>query len=288
MIRTPPAPVTAAVLRWAREDAGLSLRELGELGKVDEDRAREWEGGDSLPTLGQLRQVADGLRRPVAFFLTPVPPEQHTEQPPDFRARQGDVSRSLRRELRRVSERREAYKALAPEGHAHAWRVWREAPPATPEAARERLGVSVDEIAGARDAAAALRLWLDAVEAQGVLVFQMSRVGVDECRGFAQDDEAVPAIVLNGADAPQARSFTLVHELAHLLQRSGALCLLDEDREVEQRCNRFAAAVLLPRRAAAGRRSGARLPGESGRRGAAPTGPRAREPGHRHGRDPSG
>ena len=45
---------------------------------------------------------------------------------------------------------------------------------------------------------------------------------------------------------PQVRSFTLLHELAHLLDHSGALLLLDDDREVEQRCNRFAAAVLMP------------------------------------------
>lgn len=60
------------------------------------------------------------------------------------------------------------------------------------------------------------------------------------------DDADLPVIMLNGADAPQARCFTLVHELAHLLDRTGALCVLDEDAEVEQRCNRFAAAVLMP------------------------------------------
>lgn len=80
-------------------------------------------------------------------------------------------------------------------------------------------------------------------------MFQMSRVPVEECRGFALDDEQLPVIMLNGADAAQARSFTLLHELAHLLDRTGAVCLLDDDREVEQRCNRFAAAVLMPQRA---------------------------------------
>ncbi len=74
----------------------------------------------------------------------------------------------------------------------------------------------------------------------------MSRISVEECRGFAIYDEDAPCIVLNGADAAQARSFTLLHELAHLLEHSGALCLLDDDREVEQRCNRFAAEVLMP------------------------------------------
>lgn len=246
MSRTPPAPVTPDVMRWAREDAGLSEAELGALAKVDADRVRRWESGEDRPTLGQLRLVADGLRRPVAFFLAPTHPARHTEQPPDFRTRQRGLSRALRRELRTIIERRRSFQELAGDAGDPAWRSWRDAPPATPDDARARLGVSPTDVAKTADPGAALRLWIDAVEAQGVLVFQMSHINVDECRGFAQYDDAMPVIVLNGADAPQARSFTLLHELAHLLDHSGALCLLDDDRAVEQRCNRFAAAVLMP------------------------------------------
>lgn len=246
MTRTPPAPVTPSVMRWAREDAGLTEAEVGALARVDEDRVQQWESGGDRPTLGQLRLVADGLRRPVAFFLTPAPPGRHTEQPPDFRSRRHGLSRGLRRELRAVIERRRSYDELVGDDERAAWHSWRDHPPTTPDQARGRLGVSPAAVAKTADPSAALRLWIEAVEAQGVLVFQMSRIDVDECRGFAQYDDAVPVIVLNGADAPQARSFTLLHELAHLLDHSGALCLLDEDREVERRCNRFAAAALMP------------------------------------------
>lgn len=246
MTRTPPAPVTPTVLRWAREDAGLTEAELGALARVDDDRVRRWESGDDRPTLGQLRQVADGLRRPVAFFFTPSPPARHMEQPPDFRNHRQGLSRGLRRELRAVVERRRSFSDLVRDDERAAWPAWRDQPPTTPEEARRRLGVSTVAVAKTADPGAALRLWIEAVEAQGVLVFQMSRIGVDECRGFAQYDDAVPVIVLNGADAPQARGFTLLHEFAHLLDHSGALCLLDEDRDVERRCNRFAAAALMP------------------------------------------
>lgn len=246
MTRTPPAPLTPSVLRWAREDAGLTEAELGALARVKGDRVRHWESGDDRPTLGQLRLFADGLRRPVAFFLAPAPPGRHTEQPPDFRTRRQGLSRGLRREVRTVVERRHSYRALVGDEERAAWLTWRDQPPATPDEARTRLGVSREAVAKTPNPGAALRLWLDAVEAQGVLVFQMSRIDVDECRGFAQYDDAVPLIVLNGGDAPQARSFTLLHELAHLLDHSGAVCLLDDEREVERRCNGFAAAVLMP------------------------------------------
>ena len=254
--RTPFVPATPQVLRWARQDAGLDLAEAGRLANVQGERVQEWEEGVSQPTLAQLRGLADGLRRPVAFFLAPGPPPEHTQDPPDFRAGHRGTSRALRREIRAAFERRDAFREVAG-ADGDRWRRWREDPPETAGQVRARLGVGVERIAGSADANAALRVWIDAAEAAGVLVFQMSRVPVDECRGFAVDDADLPVIMLNGADAPQARCFTLVHELAHLLDRTGALCVLDEDAEVEQRCNRFAAAVLMPptaiRDAAAGR-----------------------------------
>lgn len=248
MSRTPFVPATPQVLRWARQDAGLDLAEAGRLANVQGERVQEWEEGVSQPTLAQLRGLADGLRRPVAFFLAPGPPPEHTQEPPDFRAGHRGTSRALRREIRAAFERRDAFREVAG-ADGDRWRRWREDPPETAGQVRARLGVGVERIAGSADANAALRVWIDAVEAVGVLVFQMSRVPVEECRGFALDDADLPVIMLNGADASQARCFTLVHELAHLLDRTGALCVLDEGAEVEQRCNRFAAAVLMPRTA---------------------------------------
>lgn len=246
MTRTPAAPVTPSVLRWAREDAGFSTADLAARLGVPTDRVAAWESGDTKPTLTQLRAAADAFRRPVAFFFTPQAPEQTTTRPPDFRSGQPATGRALRRELRAAQERRDAFSELVGDAGGNAWADWRSDPPATADQARERLGVTVAQVARTRDAAEALGLWIAAFEAIGVLVFQMSGVPVEECRGFAQYDDKTPCIVLNGADAPQARSFTLLHELAHLLDHTGALCLLDEDREVEQRCNAFAAAVLMP------------------------------------------
>lgn len=248
MSRTPLVPATPQVLRWARLDAGLDLGEAGRLAHVPGERVQQWEEGTSQPTLAQLRGLADGLRRPVAFFLAPEPPTGHTQDPPDFRAGHRSTSRALRREIRAAGERRDTFLEVSAASSGR-WGQWRADPPETPEAVRARLGVSVEQIAGSADANAALRIWIDAIEAAGALVFQMSGVPVDECRGFALDDASLPVITLNGADAAQARTFTLLHELAHLLDRTGAVCLLDEDAEVEQRCNRFAAAALMPRTA---------------------------------------
>lgn len=144
-----------------------------------------------------------------------------------------------------AAERRDAYFEVVGDVRLP-WPEWRSEKHETADDVRRHLGVTIEEIARAADERAALRLWIRAIEAAGVLVFQMSRVPVEECRGFALDDERLPVITLNGADAPQARCFTLLHELGHLLDRTGALCLLDDSQRVEQRCNAFAAAVLMP------------------------------------------
>lgn len=242
MARTPYAPVTPAVLRWAREDAGLTTLDVARHASVKPEVAEAWELGAAEPTLSQLRHLADAMRRPVAFFLTPEPPREHAKLPPDFRAHGGPPSPGLRRELRNAQERREAYLELAGDDRDH----WLAGVPAGSAGIREWLGVSVEEIRESADPGAALKIWIKALEKRGVLVFQMSRVDPQECRGFSIAHTVCPVIVLNGADAPQARCFTVIHELAHLLDREGGMCLLQDDIDVERRCNRTAAAVLLP------------------------------------------
>lgn len=78
-------------------------------------------------------------------------------------------------------------------------------------------------------------------------------ISLEEMRGFSISEEPFPAIVLNGYDRPRGRIFTLIHELTHVLMRSGAVCnLLDQPNRksdaarIETFCNRIAGAVLLP------------------------------------------
>jgi len=240
--RTPDAPVTPAVLRWAREDAGLTTDDVARVTGVKPDVAREWEAGTAKPTLSQLRALADALRRPVAFFLTPAPPVEHALLPPDFRSREGAMSPRLRREVRSAQERRDSYLELV--GRTR-W-AWTDEVPTSGDGIRAWLAVSVDEIRHTADPGAALKVWIKALELHGVLVFQMSRVDPEECRGFSLAHPVCPVVVLNGADAAQARCFTALHELAHLLHRESGICLLQEDVAIERRCNRTAADVLLP------------------------------------------
>jgi len=241
MARTLRTPVTPAVLRWAREEAGLSVAQTAKRAGVKAEVAKAWESGDAQPTLAQLRSVADAMGRPVGFFLTPEPPAVHAALPPDFRSRTGGISPALRRKIRTAQERRDAFRDLVTTSVP-----WSPPVPGNATSVRYWLGVGLDAIRNAPDAGSALKIWIQAAEDRGALVFQMSGIDVQECRGFSLADAAYPVVMLNGADAAQARSFTLLHELAHVLDRDGGLCLLNDDVDVERRCNRFAAEILMP------------------------------------------
>lgn len=85
MARTPFAPITPEVLRWAREDAGVTVADLAARVGVDAGRVRAWEIGEEQPSLAKLRQAAELLGRPVAFFFVAEPPNQGVQRPTDFR-----------------------------------------------------------------------------------------------------------------------------------------------------------------------------------------------------------
>ncbi len=80
-----------------------------------------------------------------------------------------------------------------------------------------------------------------------------SKLGTDVFRGFAIADSNAPFIVINSNDAISARSFTLMHELAHIwLGKSGVSGIPSgdlpetENELVERYCNDVASEFLFP------------------------------------------
>lgn len=115
------------------------------------------------------------------------------------------------------------------------------------------LRLTMQDRARWADAYAVLRAWRQAAEAHGVLVMQISRISLDEMRGCSLAMFPMPIVLLNGADTPLGRVFTLLHELAHLARHESGLCDVVEERDrprdaqqVEVFCNHVAGAALVP------------------------------------------
>ncbi|MEW6510849.1 MAG: ImmA/IrrE family metallo-endopeptidase [Bacteroidota bacterium] len=119
---------------------------------------------------------------------------------------------------------------------------------------RELLGISWDEQLEWSTPHIALHMWRTSIEAQGVLVFQASKVELTEMRGTSIPQGPLPVILLNSKDAPHGKIFTLVHEFIHILFANAGFrtstiegTRQPEDQVLERASNRLAAAVLMPR-----------------------------------------
>jgi len=244
---TPRVPTNGAVLTWARERLGLTVPEAAKKLSLTAERLAGWETEQTRPTLGQLRNVAGVYHQTTAFFLRREPPTvDDATRPPDFRG-QPRPDLTLIREIDYAVARRNTFLSL--QDGINDFGISRSDftdPDAAAAQVRAAMDTPLSEQISWKDPAQALTRWTEKIENLGVLVFHMSRVDPDDCQGFSVYYDRLPVIVLNGADAPAVRIFTLFHELGHLIRHSGAMCQLQSGAGIEQLCNEFAAAFLIP------------------------------------------
>ena len=92
-----------------------------------------------------------------------------------------------------------------------------------------------------------LNNWKDNVSLKcGVLIFELPRVSLDEMIALCIYFDEYPIILLNSADSPNARIFSLFHELTHLIMGESEICDVDENNSKEWLCNSVAAEFLVP------------------------------------------
>ena len=261
------ADINPKVLIWARETAGLDLetaaRKIGlnpARGASGADRLVALERGDTAPTAAQLRKMAQHYHRPLLTFYMPKVPAP-AELGQDFRTLpdHGDPANVLLATLLRDVKARQSLVRDALEDDEDVADV---------SLVRSQAGVRVaDSLSdalitaigfnraefrarpSAEDAFAYLRAL---VEAKGVFVLLAGDCGhwstaieVGTFRGFAIADPLAPFIVINDQDAKAAWSFTLLHELAHLLLGESGVSGGAPQAGIEQLCNDTAAAALI-------------------------------------------
>ena len=257
------APVDPAVLRWARERAGLEPADLvHRFPKLE-----AWESGETLPTLKQVEAFARAVHVPVGYLFLPVPPEEPLPIP-DFRTMAGQAVRrpspNLLDMLYAVQERQGWYREFALVTREPEARFVGSLTTDTPvtEAARTMaatLGFDLEARAACRTWEEALRLFIGQADRAGILVMvsgvvlSNNRRPLDpqEFRGFALADARAPLVFINGADTKAGQMFTLAHELAHLWLGASALsnasaATLGGHRREEVWCNAVAAELLVP------------------------------------------
>jgi transcriptional regulator with XRE-family HTH domain len=84
VVKALPVPVSPAVLRWARESAGIDLKDAARRVVRDASVLERWESGEVRPTLRALETLAAIYRRPLAALFLSEPPAD-PPLPNDFR-----------------------------------------------------------------------------------------------------------------------------------------------------------------------------------------------------------
>lgn len=260
-------PVEPGVLRWARESVGYEVGEVAAKIKVEAGDVEGWEAGTSSPTFPQLKRLSVTYKRSVATLLLPDVPLA-VRPPRDFRTAYARSAHPLTANTLRVMRRAERVQELTIELADDLGLGLRPSLPSL--ALSENVDVAAARLRGAlvnietlpsfgRDKQKAYDFWRERAEALGVLVMQAS-MDRNQCRAFSLASGAAPLILINGKEFPAPRSFSLLHELAHLCLHSGALCDMAWDAplgavsSVEVWCNGVAGAALVPAEALTGLR----------------------------------
>lgn len=255
MARSMPALATPSVLKFGRTSAGFDLETAATRSSVAASTLEGWENGSGALSLATLKKLAKLYRRPLAWFFLPEPPEE-AGVPEDYRSASGDDGEAraeLTLQVRRVRELREV--ALRLDGSSAAVTPVPRAslddkPSEVAKRLREWLGVDVATQRRWKDVDEAYRRWRARFEELGILVLQFTRVPVATARGFSIAGDRLPVIAVNSRDKSVARSFTLMHELAHLALRRVGICDFttgkSSGKAIERFCNAVAAETIVP------------------------------------------
>jgi Zn-dependent peptidase ImmA (M78 family) len=257
-------------LVWARKTAGLSEEEACQKLSITDahgltkiERLEELEKGSAQPTRAMLLKMAQHYRRPlITFYLSSVPPKgdrgnDYRTLPESVDASENALVDALVRDIkarqalvRAILEDDEDFSPLSFVGSA------------TPSSSVEELTQKLRKLgdftstsaAGTRTSTDSFGELRKKVEGLGVFVLlagdlgsHHSAISVDAFRGFALADKYAPFIVINDQDARTAWSFTLLHELTHILLGETGISNDSKEGRIEKICNDVASEILLPR-----------------------------------------
>jgi Zn-dependent peptidase ImmA (M78 family) len=260
MAKREEIPVNPQIIAWARNRAGLTIEEATE--KFTHIAA--WEAGTSFPTYPQLERLADEFKLPVAAFFFPEPPtlppiRESFRTLPDAEFEQ--IPRQVRFLLRKAKALQINLAELTQQHNPAPRLITRDLRfPDTISIARmaaqvrEYLGISLAEQYQWSDDEGALKAWRSTLQTAGIFVFK-DAFRVDGYSGFSLYDDEFPIIYVNNSSTKTRQTFTLFHELAHLLFHTSGVDTLEDryiprlpeqQRRLEILCNRFAAEFLVP------------------------------------------
>ena len=265
---TTQIPVNPAILRWAREGAGLSFEDVAKklkLKSITANTISSWENGKGPPSYAQLEKLAYEIyKRPLALFFFPEPPKEETPKQAFRTLPEQEIQRMSPRIRYLVRQAKamqinldELYDGVNPAQNqiVRDLKYLPNAPISRMVAdVRKYLNVQLVDQFQWKNPENAFKAWRKALEDCGVFIFKEAFKS-NTFSGFCLYHDRFPIIYVNNSQSPNRQIFTLFHELAHLLFGTGGVdtplenyvnYLHGDDKWIEVSCNSFAGAFLAP------------------------------------------
>lgn len=260
--------VNPNILVWARKTAGLSQEDAAKklsvnaaYGYAPIERMERWETGKDEPTRALLVKMEKHYRRPLLTFYMRNAPVRG-DRGEDFRTLPDAIHPSqnalVDALVRKIRARQSMVKAALIEAEEDKKLDFIGSLPLSTAitVAKNRLSekfdINVDVFRQERKPEDAFSYLREKVEAKNVFVLLASNLGshhtnldTEIFRGFALADEIAPFIVINNLDSKPALSFTLLHELVHLLLGKTGISGSRSETSIEKFCNDVASEFLF-------------------------------------------
>ena len=263
------AKVKPEILKWARENSLLSIDEAArklnlKSGKQMSaaDKLTAVELGDKEPSRSLLLRMSKQYHLPLLTFYLDKPPiigdrgEDFRTLPDNFEEIEDINVDLLIRDIKaRQSTIRETLIDADEEKHLDfiGQHKIEDGISNVVQTLHNIFNVNLEEYRNQINHKEAFRYLRQKVESQGIFVLLKGNLGsyhsnipITVFRGFALADAIAPFIVINDQDAESAWSFTLIHEMVHLILGQTGISGLYFDNVIEKFCNDAASEFILP------------------------------------------
>jgi Zn-dependent peptidase ImmA (M78 family) len=247
--------INPKILQECRLQSGLTLAEVGK--KVN--KIKKIEGGSFKPTFNQLDILSHLYNVPRWVFISKQLPDkyQFTKSVPAFRQfvdSNPDIFEDSK--VRGLVTRIERYRNLVldllddmgePLPAFQLPNIEKDSNPTTAaEMTKSWLGISKERYEFAD--------WKIKLEEKNIFIFLTSKFkdwsNIDkmQLRGLSLYHDTLPIIIINNSDAKKAQTFTLFHELGHIIKKENSIDDWFSQKKDESWCDDFAGEIIMPKK----------------------------------------
>lgn len=256
------ARINKETMKFIRETKAITLDYVSRITKYSSSKIELWENSDTdkFPTINQAKSIAKCYRVPFAGLymnandinIKHLPKVRNLRTLPDTTLDNSALNLAIidvlsARDLL-IDSKIALHENMSPfaiqavdSEDVNQWA----------KTIREELELSIDVQYGCQSTRQFYLYVRNAVERAGVFVHCFTGIETEIVRGFAIYEDFLPIIGLNNEDRYPAKTFTIFHELVHLMKRSSAVCneMISHDlaQHEEVFCNAVAGEILVPK-----------------------------------------